>query len=202
MHHAILNKHKLVGLFSDYQKCKIMIEGLISNNFAERKNLEIKSYYINSITVGEYKEDMDDTETNSNINNILEEFTDNNTTDTDNYIKNNTNNDIPIDTKKQNDIKNEIDTKKQNDIKNEINELKKKKEKLEEKKRVYEVDLDLYNKFKNILETNKNFTIPEMFIDKYTLMEVLEKENKLCWENFNELYIQKNMTTNYDKLFN
>jgi hypothetical protein len=191
MQHAILNKHKLVGLFSDYQKCKIMIEGLINNNFAERKNLEIKSYYINSITVGEYKEDMDDTETNSNINNILEEFTDNNTTDTDNYIKV---------LKKQDEIP--IDIKKQNDIKNEINELKKKKEKLEEKKRVYEVDLDLYNKFKKIRETNENFTIPEMFIDKYTLMEGLEKENKLCWENFHELYTQKNMTTNYDKLFN
>jgi hypothetical protein len=191
MQHAILNKNKLIGLFSDYQKCKVMIEGLISNNFAERKNLLIKSYYINSITTSEYQEDMDNTETNSN--NILEEFTDNNTTDSDNYInvkKTKVINDIPIDIKKQNDIKNEI------------YELKKKKEKMEEKKRVYDVDLDLYNRFKKLRETNENFTIPEMFVDKYILMEGLEKENKLCWENFYELYTQKNMTTNYDKLFN
>ena len=184
MLHAILNKNKLVGLFVDYQKCKIMVEGLINNHFAEEKNLEIKSYHINSITTGEYQEDDDD-----DINNLLlEEFTDNNTTDTENNIKPN--------------VINDIDIKKQNDIKNEINELKKKKEKMEEKKRVYDVDLDLYNKFKKIRETNEKFTIPEMFVDKYTLMEGLEKENKLCWENFYELYTPKNMTTNFDKLFN
>jgi hypothetical protein len=82
MLHAILHKGKLVGLFSDYQKCKVMFEGLISNNFADRKNLEIKSYYENSITTGEYNEDNDDNESNYNSSNLLEEFTDNNTTDT------------------------------------------------------------------------------------------------------------------------
>ena len=41
-----------------------------------------------------------------------------------------------------------------------------------------------------------------MFIDKYELMDSLEKENKLCWENFNELYEPKKITTNYDKIFN
>jgi hypothetical protein len=49
MLNAILHKGKLVGLFSDYQKCKVMFEGLISNNFADRKNLEIKSYYENKV---------------------------------------------------------------------------------------------------------------------------------------------------------
>jgi hypothetical protein len=87
MLHAILNKKMLVGLFSDYQKCKVMFEGIISNKFADRKNLEIKSYYINSITEGEYKEESEDSES---IDNILEEFTDNNTTDTDNILELNT----------------------------------------------------------------------------------------------------------------
>ncbi len=181
MLHAILNKNKLVGLFSDYEKCKVMFEGIISNNFVEKKNLEIKSYYNNSITESEYKEESDDTES---INNILEAFTDNNTTDTEKKAPN------------------EDEIKKKIDIQNSIFELKKKKEKLEESKRVYDVDLDLYNKFKKIKEDNPNFTIPEMFTDKYELFEGLEKENKLCWENFHELYTPKNMNTNYDKLFN
>jgi hypothetical protein len=74
-------------------------------------------------------------------------------------------------------------------IQNKIYELRKQKEKIEESKNVYKVDLDLYKRFKKIKETNDKFEIPEMFIDKYELMEGLEKENKLCWENFYELYI-------------
>jgi hypothetical protein len=198
MLHAILHKGKLVGLFSDYQKCKVMFEGLVSNSFADRKHLEIKSYYENSITSGHYDEDND----NSFSSDIFDEFTDNNTTDT---PKNESKpNNEKIKTKEPTKPKEltEDELKKKTDIQNSIFELKRKKEKLEESKRVYEVDLDLYKKFKKIKETNNNFEIPEMFIDKYELIEGLDKENKLCWENFNELFIPKKVETNYDKLFN
>jgi hypothetical protein len=200
MLHAILHKGKLVGLFTDYQKCKIMLEGLISNSFVDRKHLEIKSYYENSITTGEYNEDSD----NSLSSEVLEEFTDNNTTDT---PKKNTQSKEQNEPPKSKDIKEpkkltEDELHKKAEIQNSIFELKKKKDKLEESKRVYEVDLDLYKKFKKIKETNETFQIPEMFTDKYELMEGLEKENKLCWENFSELYEPKKVTTNYDKLFN
>ena len=187
MLHALVYKNKLVGLFSDYQKCKVMLEGLVSNNFIDRKYIEIKSYYENSITIGEYIEDTDDTD----FSNIVEEFTDNNTTDTDK--------------KPEKSVKKELteeEMKKKVELQNSLNDLKKKKEKIEESKRVYQVDLDLYNKFKKIKEINNNFNIPEMFIDKYELMEDLEKENKLCWDNFYELYTPKNIATGYDKLFN
>ena len=186
MLHALIYKHKLVGIFSDYQKCKVMFEGLISNNFVDRKNLEIKSYYDNSITIGEYNEELDTNEAEDAVDtsDVLETFTDNNTTDT------------PTNNKKQ-----EENIKKA-EIQNKIFELKKQKEKLENSKNIYNVDLDLYKKFKKIKETNETFEIPEMFIDKYELMEGLEKENKLCWENFHELYKPKIFSTNYDKLFN
>jgi hypothetical protein len=185
MLHALLYKTKLVGLFSDYQKCKVMLEGLILNNFAERKFIEIKSYYDNSITFGEYKEESEEIESSDDV---IEEFTDNNTTDTDKKPK-----------KK---IPTEEEMKAKVELQNSLNELKKKKEKMEESKRVYDVDLDLYNKFKKIKETSTNFIIPEMFIEKYELLEGLEKENKLCWENYYELYKPKNKPTGYDKLFN
>lgn len=184
MLHAILHKHKLVGIFSDYQKCKVMFEGLISNNFVDKKNLEIKSYYENSITVGEYNEELEDLYSNTKSE-VIEQFTDNNTTDTPKKNKNN----------KEDEIK-------KTEIQNKIFELKKQKEKLEESKNVYNVDLDLYKKFKKIKETNNKFEIPDMFTDKYELMEGLDKENKLCWENFHELYKPKNISTNFDKLFN
>ncbi len=186
MLHALLHKKNLIGLFSDYQKCKVMLEGLIANHFVDRKNIEIKSFYENTILSGEYKEEESDD------SNIVEEFTDNNTTDTDNNSK-----DVKV---KKELTKEEVEKK--IELQNSINELKKKKERMEESKRVYEVDIDLYNKFKNIKEKNSNFNIPEMFIDKYELLEGLEKENKLCWENYYELYQPKNIATGYDKLFN
>jgi hypothetical protein len=161
-----------------------MFEGLISNNFVERKHIEIKSFYENTILSGEYKEDTDE----SDSSNVVEEFTDNNTTDTDK---------APV---KKELSKEEV--AKKIELQNSINDLKKKKEKLEENKRVYEVDIDLYNKFKKIRETNANFNIPEMFIEKYDFFEGLEKENKLCWENYYELFKPRNISTGYDKLFN
>ena len=189
MLHALLHKYKLVGLFSDYNKCKITMEGLISNNFVDKKHIEIKSYYENSITIGEYKEETDETNDNDSTN-VVEEFTDNNTTDTEEKNK------------KPQQKPTEDEIKKRSEIQNSINELKKKKEKMEESKRIFEVDLDLYNKFKKIKQTNATFEIPEMFIEKYELMEGLEKENKLCWENYYELYKPKAIATGYDKLFN
>ena len=189
MLHCILHKEKIIGLYSDHTKCEIMVEGLISNGFVDKKNIEIKSYYENSITVEEYTDDD---------NSLIDEFTDNNTTDTPRIPKSNINNKENNNTK----VIDEEDTKKKIEIQNSIFELKKKKEKLEESKRVYDVNFDLYNKFKKIKEENEKFEIPEMFIDKYELMDSLEKENKLCWENFNELYEPKKITTNYDKIFN
>jgi hypothetical protein len=194
MLHALLHKNKLVGLYSDYLKCKITMDGLISNSFVDKKYIEIKSYFENSITLGEYKEDTE--ETNIDSTNVVEEFTDNNTTDTDNYYNSKSNSNV----KQQKPTEEEI--KKRSEIQNSINELKKKKEKMEESKRVFEVDLDLFNKFKKIKLNNINFVIPEMFTEKYELMEGLEKENKLCWENYYELYKPKTIATGYDKLFN
>jgi hypothetical protein len=185
MLHALLHKKNLIGMFSDYQKCKVMLEGLIANNFVDRKHIEIKSFYENTILSGEYKEDSEDSEDS----NIVEEFTDNNTTDSE----------------KKPTVKKELSKEelaKKMELQNSINELKKKKEKMEENKRVYEVDIELYNKFKKIKETNANFNIPEMFIEKYDFFEGLEKENKLCWENYYELFKVRNISTGYDKLFN
>ncbi len=175
MLHALLHKKNLIGIYSDYQKCKIMFEGLIENHFVDRKNIEIKSYHENTILSGEYNEES-----------IVEEFTDSETTESE----------------KQKKPPSDEEMKAKNELQNSIIELKKKKEKIEESKRVYDVDLELYNKFKKIKENNSNFSIPEMFIEKFDLLEGLEKENKLCWENYYELYKPKNVATGYDKLFN
>ena len=62
----------------------------------------------------------------------------------------------------------------------ELNELKMEKKRLDEKKNQYETDLKLYNIFK----TKNNFTIPELFIEKFNLFKKLEKDNILNFDNY------------------
>jgi hypothetical protein len=89
------------------------------------------------------------------------------------------------------------------DMVHDINILKTKKKKLEESKKMYDNDLDLYNKFK----MEKNFKVPELFLDKYNIFEKLEKENNLSWETFRNsykptTYYNEDFETNeYEKIF-
>ena len=177
MLHAILHKNKLIGLYSNYEKCFQTVNGLVNHKFVLRSDIVIKSYLVNSITEGEYQQSE---------NEIMEEFSSANTTETDTTDK---------------VILNEEKMKEKIDLQNSIGELKRKKEKLEESKRVFDVDLDLYKKFKTIKLTNSEFSIPDMFIDKFVLMYQLENEDKLNWFNFNELYKQKTLQTSFSKLF-
>ena len=177
MLHGLLHKNNLIGIFSDYEKCELVIEGLCNNKFADIKNLVIKSYHENTITSCEYN------------NNDIESFTDEETTEE------NHNNEVV-----QNKIKESINNK--IEIMNNINILKKEKEKINDSKNVYEVDLKLFNRFKNLKTENTNFQIPDMFIDKYNLMLELENENRLSWDNFYNIYKPKNFHTSYSDIFN
>lgn len=166
MLYALLNNKQVIGLYTDYNLCLQMIDGLVDNNFVKRNNLSIKTFFDNSITSTEYEKEKKEIK-------LVEEKV--------------------INDPEKNKIANEIQ--------NELNLLKKQKEKLEESKKVYEVDIELYNKFKTIKKENINFEIPEMFIDKYDLMEKLENENKLCWENYHSEYKRPVIQTSYSRLF-
>lgn len=82
----------------------------------------------------------------------------------------------------------------------EKNKLIKEKEQLQDKKNTYDVDLELYGKFKKILEENDNFEIPEMFQEKFDVFQVLEENDDVCFESFNELYQRKDIKTSYDDI--
>lgn len=66
------------------------------------------------------------------------------------------------------------------ELNKELNELKMEKKRLDEKKNQYETDLKLYNIFKK----KENFTIPELFIEKFNLFQKLEKNNTLNFDNY------------------
>lgn len=195
MLHALLHKNKLIGLFSNYAKCTIMMNGLITNNFVQRNDIIIKSYVENSITEGEYYENDNISDEEDSI--VMEEISSVYTTESDHKIEKE-----PVKDKNSNKVKlTEEQIKEKCELQNSIYELKKKKEKLEESKRVFDVDLNLYTKFKDIKNKNPNFNIPEMFNDKYELMSNLENENKLSWFNFHELYKPASIITSFSKVF-
>ena len=104
--------------------------------------------------------------------------------------------------KKESNKQNQKIQEKRSKIDYNLNILKKKKEQLEEQKRVFEVDLDLYNKFNKIKNENDSFIIPDIFLQKYNIFKVLHKDNTINLEVFNKLYKKDNTNTKWDnKLF-
>ncbi len=173
MLHAVFYNNNLIGLFNDYKKSQIAIDGLVQNKFVNKNKIVIKTFHDNSLTTCEYEE----AESHLNSIKICETIDEGS---------------------KSKEI---IDMKQKSEMEYELNQLKKKKAKIEESKHVYNVDIELFNKFKKLKLENNDFIIPEMFIDKYNLMLELDKANKLCWENFNDLYEHKKVETSFSKLF-
>jgi hypothetical protein len=208
MLYILLHKNKIAGVFSDLKKCKIIMKGLVTNGFTTMKMLQIVTYYENSITLFD-----DKVEEAPKEDNIIEMFTDEDTTSTENDTKK-TPKKTPKKTLKKpekkvlteeldSDTKNKINKQrlKQNKIEYNMSLLKQKKEKLEESKTIFNADLTLFNKFKKILVSKPSFVIPELFLQKFNTMLRLESENNLNWESFNNIYEKETIDTSYNKLF-
>ena len=82
---------------------------------------------------------------------------------------------------------------------------------MEEVKNVYENDLKMFYLFKQTQESNDQFEIPELFINKYKIMHQLDTDNKLTLENFinkskdNDIKIKRKKVddiTTFDKKMN
>jgi hypothetical protein len=85
-------------------------------------------------------------------------------------------------------------TEERTKLQHEINILKMKKAKLEQSKKVYDTDLNIYNTFKKC-----STVVPEIFKKKYDIFKKLEDKNELSWENFISEYSHENM---YNDHFN
>jgi len=87
------------------------------------------------------------------------------------------------------------------DITHQINILKEQNKKNDEKKIEFDYDLELYNKFKQMKKENDSFIIPFMFENKYNCFKKLDKQNKLSFENYMELYKPEKINTQFNELF-
>lgn len=86
-------------------------------------------------------------------------------------------------------------------IQHEINLLKEQQKLDEEAKILYNSDLELYYKFKNLKLKTSSFVIPFMFEDKYKTFEKLELNNNLSYNNFINQYKSPKIPTSFDDLF-
>ena len=50
MYFALYGKKKLLGIFDDYEKCTLTIQGIVGNNFLKNSDINVVSYYPNTIT--------------------------------------------------------------------------------------------------------------------------------------------------------
>ncbi len=128
---------------------------------------------------------------NKNEKELVESDTDSESTT---YSEYNRRNIIEISKRKEMDLLN----LQKIDYHHQINLLKLEKKKLEENEILYNYDLKLYYQFKNELNNNNNFKIPILFIDKYNIFKNLDIKNKLCFDDYNELYEYKGFKTEFD----
>jgi hypothetical protein len=175
MFYALFRSNRLIGIFDSKDSVDNMIEGIVQNKFCDRNNLLIKEFKKNSIV----KVDSNKLNNNSEeINNKLEKE------------------EIKLsreEERKRNKEKSEIEY--------EITKLKKDREIIEESKKTYKVDLDLYERFKKIKQDNNSFEIPELFSEKYRVFEMLDSDGNLNWENFYANYKHKNLSSDYSQMF-
>jgi len=189
MLHALMCQGRLIGLYSDYEQCTQTLEGLVQNRFVVRNNISIKSYYENSMMTGRYDVECGNDLNTKNVvvkNDISEDET--------------TMSESDMDTETRKKVEDE--RKKRTDLQYELIKAKKEKERLEESQRTFEVDIDLYHRFKKVLAKNPSFEIPELFQDKFPVMERLEHDNMLNWENFYKHYQPRKIETGYTNMFN
>lgn len=148
----------ILGIYNDYNNLTNLINGLKQNNLMNISNINILEYSINSIY-------------------CIKKY---------NYLDESKKEILPLNNNNL-DITDPNVIKKLNEkieIQHNINILNLKKEKAKELKQIYDNDIKLYEIFKKEIDNNENFIIPELFQIKYKIFNLLEKENKLSFENF------------------
>ena len=92
-------------------------------------------------------------------------------------------------------------TEKKRKINHNINILKNQKKKIEEKKQMYNGNLQLFNLFSENIKKNKEFKIPPLFQEKYNIFLDLKKDDKLDYDNYIAVYDKIHKDEDYNNFF-
>jgi hypothetical protein len=175
-------KNKVIGVYTDLDQAKLFINSCLSNNLMNG-SIDILVYKSNSclcIDTITIKNDIEKIEIKKEEIKII----------------------TPV-IKKELDCNDPLFLKLAEDkinLQHKINMLKVQKERIKESREIYENDIKLYTKFKQILINDPIFTIPELFKEKFNLFKKLDEENKLNWDNFTKEYIHSNIYNEHFKL--
>jgi ribosomal protein S8 len=185
MFYVLFKSDKVIGVFDSLDCVENMINGLKQHKLCSKSKLTVRKFHRN--TICEVKNDSISKEANDYIS---KEDND------DNISKG------AIENIKELTLEEEIErNKKKSELEYELTRLKKDKERIDESKKTFKVDLDLYKQFKKLKEENNCFEIPDLFVEKYKIFEMIDKEDKLDWENFYANYKQKNLSSSYSGMF-
>lgn len=187
----LYHKNDVIGLYESYELCNDFIKSLSSIGFDSR--FKIVKFKINTC-IKEWTKEI-----STNINNIEEDKT------SETFIKKENNyveskKDQKTETKKTKK-KNKKEAKDKQKEQYNINLLKAQREKIIESKNKYEVDLKLYNNFKDKLRVDPNFEIPEIFTEKYSIFKRLDDNNDLNWDSFATEYKEKDFNGRFSNIF-
>lgn len=219
MFYILYHRSNILGIFNDLNLIKSEIHSLVHNNLSKVDNFSVVRFEENCNSVGIIINNLLDLpfnlskNTNEVMNNIFESMSDDETTDDENYdsseIENESNqsneeSEIPskpvVETEEEK-LRKEKLSKKQSKIDYNLQILKKRKEKKEEAQRIFNLDLDLFQKFKKIKESKSDFEIPPMFQKKYDTMLILEENDSLNFNTFDQVFEKDVTSTKWGKLF-
>ena len=185
------------GIYDTFEAAELFILSCLQNNLIEH-SANILTFTRNSC----YK--TNETTVRINQPNINKE---NEMKKQDNINKDNINKENEI--KKQEDIKKIANdpailekSKEMIDLQHKINMLKIQKKKIDESKKTYDHDLNLFNKFYEAKVKNNSFVIPELFETKYNIIKKLKDDDNLSWESFISESNKLTENNNYNGLFN
>jgi hypothetical protein len=185
LNYVLQLNNKVIGVYNNKNDLNHYINGCIQNNFFTREMILIETFINNTCCMVPYNDNNNINNTNNILlrNKVINIKTSNNNK----VINKNVNNTNDIN---KDDIKSTEEYKKiqesKADLTHKINILKITKKKIENEKNIYNIEKELYKKFKLEKSKNETFVIPEMFEIKYKLYTELEKDNMV--DDFDEYY--------------
>ena len=191
----LYHNDKLIGLFENIELCSNFVKSVEVNNWAT--GFKAIKYKSNSC-IKEWERELKFYDVNVETKNLNENIVPDETIEN-NDDSNNESKTEPSDKKKEGRLK-KVVKKEQVDQYN-YNLLKVQREKILESKNKYEVDLSLYNRFKDEINTNSKFEIPEAFEEKYYLFKRLEDNDEISWDNYASIYKEKDFNGRFSNIF-
>jgi hypothetical protein len=192
-------KNKIIGSYQDYEMAETFILSCLQNNLmtTSAKILKFKTnscYYDNEYVITLPNASFSES---SKVVNFIPDpvfipATQVIPSENLDLVKHITKKDIDMDDPKVKEL-----AKERIDLQHKINLLKVHKQRIEENKKVYENDLNLFNVFSENIKNDKNFVIPELFVDKFNIIKKLKNDGKLSLENFSNLHKKENYYGDY-----